>query len=199
MYDYHHHTTPHRVVRSSLKTRQGPLNKQEKHYKEPPAHHSLRRKRRPTFIMGILRTQQELLGLTSFPTRKQTIGMGWRLASFRWLHSPLAPLNTPRTPTSPPQRPHTNTYSPSNSHPSPLPLYPIPPSQPPPTPHQSNRNEWNYNPDGVRRKRIDYFGILQLNNNATKREIKVQYRQLARIYHPDKYDGSTNPTTKIES
>ena len=49
-------------------------------------------------------------------------------------------------------------------------------------------------PDGVGKNRIDSFGILQLNNAATEREIKVQYRRLARIYHPDKYDSSTNPT-----
>ena len=54
-------------------------------------------------------------------------------------------------------------------------------------------------PDGVGKNRIDSFGILQLNNTATEREIKVQYRRLARIYHPDKYDSSTNPTTKTES
>ena len=88
-------TTPHRVVRSSPKTRRGPSNKQEKHYEEPPAHHPLRRKRRPTFIMGILCTWQKLLGLPSFSTRKQTVGMGWSRASSRWLHSPLATLDTP--------------------------------------------------------------------------------------------------------
>ena len=79
------------------------------------------------------------------------------------------------------------------------PSFPTPPRQPPPTPRQSNRNEWNYNPDGVGRNIIDSFVILQLNYTATKREIKIQYRRLARIYHHDKYDGSTNLTTKMES
>ena len=102
------------------------------------------------------------------------------------------------------QHHHHNAHAPthicqSNSHPSPPPSLPTPPRQPPQTPRQLNRNEWNYNPDVVGRNRIDYFGILQLNNTATKREIKVQYRRLARIYHPDKYDRSTNPTTKTES
>ena len=70
------------------------------------------------------------------------------------------------------------------------PSLPMPPRQPQPPPRQSYRNEWNYNPDGVGRNRIDSFGILQ---------IKVQYRRLERIYHPDKYDGRANPTTKKES
>ena len=87
-------------------------------------------------------------------------------------------------------RRRTNTYSPSNPPPSPQPSLPMPPRQPQPPPRQSYRNEWNYNPDGVGRNRIDSFGILQ---------IKVQYRRLERIYHPDKYDGRANPTTKMES
>ena len=125
--------------------------------------------------------------------------MGWSRASSRRLHSPLAPMTPPHAPKSPPQRPHTNMYSPSNSPPSPPPSLLTPPRQPPPPPPQSNRSEWNYNPDRVGRNRIDSFGILQLNNTATEREIQVQYIRLERIYHPDKYDGSTNPMTKTES
>ena len=30
-------------------------------------------------------------------------------------------------------------------------------------------------------------------------EIKVQYRRLARIYHPDKYDPTTNKMSKSEA
>ena len=115
-------------------------------------------------------------------------------------YTPDSPPSTPPcTPTSPPQRPHTNTYSPSNPPPSPPPSLPMPPRQPPPPPRQSYRNEWNYNPDGVGRNRIYSFGILKLNNTATEREIKLQYRRLAIIYHPNKYNGTKNPTTKTES
>ena len=49
------------------------------------------------------------------------------------------------------------------------------------------------------RDRRNYIGILQLPITATEREIKVQYRRLDRIYHPDKYDGSTNPMTKDQA
>ena len=45
----------------------------------------------------------------------------------------------------------------------------------------------------------NYIGILQLPINPTEREIKVQYRRLSRIYHPDKYDGSTNSMTKDQA
>ena len=151
--------------------------------------------------MGILRTQKKLLGLPSLPTQKRTVGMGRSYASPGKLHPSPPPdfLNTPRAPTSPPQCPHTNTSLPSNSHPSPPPSFLMPPLQNPPSPRQLNRYECNFNQDGVGRNRIDSFGNLQLNNTATERDIKVQYRQLARIYHPDKYDISINPTRKTES
>ena len=49
--------------------------------------------------------------------------------------------------------------------------------------------------------RRDYLGILNLlvSSAATEREIKVKYRRLARIYHPDKYDPTTNKMSKIEA
>ena len=36
-------------------------------------------------------------------------------------------------------------------------------------------------------------------HSSTEREIKVQYRRLARIYHPDKYDGATNAMAKEQA
>ena len=45
---------------------------------------------------------------------------------------------------------------------------------------------------GVGRNRKDSFGILELPMTATEREIRVQYRRLARIYHPDKYNLASN-------
>ena len=46
---------------------------------------------------------------------------------------------------------------------------------------------------------ISFFLKLFINYetlSATEREIKVQYRSMAWIYHPDKYDSSTNFMTK---
>ena len=40
--------------------------------------------------------------------------------------------------------------------------------------------------------RRDSLGIMNLSIAATEREIKVQYVQLARKYHPDKYDAPSN-------
>ena len=34
---------------------------------------------------------------------------------------------------------------------------------------------------------------------AMEREIKVQYRRFARIYHPDKYDPTTNKMSMFEA
>ena len=52
--------------------------------------------------------------------------------------------------------------------------------------------EWNFNPMGVGRNRKDSFGILELPMTATERELRVQYKRLARIYHPDKYKLASN-------
>ena len=59
----------------------------------------------------------------------------------------------------------------------------------------------NYDPEKVGQNRKDSLGILNLpiSTAATEREIKVQYRCLARIYHPDKYDPTTNKMSKSEA
>ena len=96
-----------------------------------------------------------------------------------------------------------NTRRPPPSSPRSSPSSPPVPSPPqnrrPPSPQRTssqNNTEGDFDPNGAVRNRRNYFGILQLPITATEREIKVQYRRLARIYHPDKYDGSTNPMTK---
>ena len=45
---------------------------------------------------------------------------------------------------------------------------------------------------GVGRNRKYSFGILELLFTAIEREIKVHYRRLARIYHPDRYELASN-------
>ncbi len=39
---------------------------------------------------------------------------------------------------------------------------------------------------------IDYYKILNLNMHASEQEIKMQFRKLAKIHHPDKNLGSNN-------
>ena len=57
----------------------------------------------------------------------------------------------------------------------------------------------NYDPARVGHTRQDSPGILELAKNATEREIKTQYRRMARIFHPDKYDSTTTSLTKSEA
>ena len=47
----------------------------------------------------------------------------------------------------------------------------------------------------------DSLGILNIliSTASTEREIKVQYRRLARIYHPEKYDSTTNKMSTPKS
>ena len=54
-------------------------------------------------------------------------------------------------------------------------------------------------PVGVGHTKRDSLGILELPFAATEREIKVQYKKLARIYHPDKFNPATNPMTQYEA
>ena len=69
-----------------------------------------------------------------------------------------------------------------------------------PSPRASSDDDnWNFNPEGVGRNRTDSCRILRIPTTATEREIKVQYRRLARIYHPDKYDCLTNSMTSHEA
>jgi len=44
---------------------------------------------------------------------------------------------------------------------------------------------------------MDYYTILELNENCTKGEIKKKYRELCLIYHPDKNNGEDTDFKKI--
>ena len=90
--------------------------------------------------------------------------------------------------------PPPNSPSPSTPPPPPSPIASPPPRRRPSSPPREYANgaEWSYDPEGVGKKRKDSFGILELPMTATEREIKVQYRRLARTYHPDKYALASN-------
>ena len=95
------------------------------------------------------------------------------------------------------------SYSPTrNHHRPPTPPPPPPRSENPPrTSGDENGNYGNYdfvvNRVGYTRK--DSLGILNLPRTSTEREIKIRYRQLARTYHPDKYNSTTNKMSKSEA
>ncbi|WP_419660370.1 DnaJ: heat shock protein [Desulfosarcina variabilis str. Montpellier] len=43
-----------------------------------------------------------------------------------------------------------------------------------------------------------YFAILEITSNATPSEIHSAYRRLAKAYHPDHYDGGSEPFQQIQ-
>jgi curved DNA-binding protein len=45
---------------------------------------------------------------------------------------------------------------------------------------------------------VDYYKILELNNNASDSDIKKAYRKLARKYHPDLNPNDKNANTKFQ-
>ena len=53
-----------------------------------------------------------------------------------------------------------------------------------------------YNIDVVVRKRKDSMGILNISGDVNNREVKKNYRKIARIYHPDKHCSAS---TRISS
>jgi len=62
-------------------------------------------------------------------------------------------------------------------------------SEPHPDPTQ-NHTRCDYDPTNVGRTRADSLRALGLNDNATDNEIKLQFRRLSLIYHPDKYSDT---------
>ena len=106
----------------------------------------------------------------------------------------------PRHPTTPPRRrrrqrpPPISTPPPHASPPSPAPTPVTPPTRrTPPPPRVDLAN--------VGRTRHDSLIFLELPFSATEREVKVRYRKLARIYHPDKHEANKHVTglTPVEA
>ena len=81
---------------------------------------------------------------------------------------------------------------PNHSSSSAPPPSPPPPRQPPSPPHRRQRN----NHTGNSQTR-NAFNILGLETSASERDIRIKFRQLSRIYHPDKHrssqTGMSNP------
>ena len=111
-----------------------------------------------------------------------------------------------RTDASPPCTPPRN-----KSPPSPSPTRDhnrLSPTPPPPPPHSEDLSRTSGNGsyenyeflvNRVGHTRRDSLGILNLPRTSTEREIKIRYRQLARTYHPDKYNSTTNKMSKSEA
>ena len=67
-----------------------------------------------------------------------------------------------------------------------------PPPQQPPQPDSTNGRD--YIPEQVGRSMYDSLKILDLGLGASEREVKLAYRRLASIYHPDKWEHSRHTT-----
>ena len=69
------------------------------------------------------------------------------------------------------------------------------------SPRWNQSDKRNYDPEKVGYTKRYSLGILNIpvSAAATEREIKVQYRRLARIYHPDKYDPTANEMSMFEA
>ena len=104
----------------------------------------------------------------------------------------------------PPQRSPRNHSPPSTSPTRNRDMPPTPPfhlrrEAPPRSTNPGNSDSRNVDVNRVGHTKRDSLGILNLSFAATEREMKVHYRRLARIYHPDKYDPTTNEMSKFEA
>ena len=72
------------------------------------------------------------------------------------------------------------------------------PPPPPPSPRRSQPRT-DYDPEMVGRSLEHSFKALGLGLGATETEVKVAYRALARIYHPDKHDPMQTGMTQAEA
>ena len=83
-----------------------------------------------------------------------------------------------------------------------VPPAPSPPRRRPPPPPQSSRHSQprgDYDPEMVGRSLEHSFKALGLGLGATETEVKVAYRTLAQIYHPDKHDPTQTGLTHADA
>jgi hypothetical protein len=86
-----------------------------------------------------------------------------------------------------------------NTEPPPIPSPPRRrPPPPPPSPRRS-QSRTEYDPEMVGRSLEHSFKALGLGLGATETEVKIAYRALARIYHPDKHDPVRTGMTQVEA
>jgi hypothetical protein len=116
--------------------------------------------------------------------------------------SPPTPPRRPVPPNSPPPSRTRNTQHtptpPRRNAPQPSPRRQASPRQEESS-RRNQRDQRNYDPAKVGHTKRDSLGILNIPMSATEREIKVQYRRLARIYHPDKYDPTITEMSMFEA
>ena len=108
------------------------------------------------------------------------------------------PSSTPATEYATDDGGNSNNDDASAPPPVPSPPRRCPPPPPPPRhqPPETDHARRNYDPKMVGRSLSNLFKVLGLGLGATGTEVKVQYRALSHIYHPDQHDpmhtGLTN-------
>ena len=106
--------------------------------------------------------------------------------------TPNTPPNTPPNSRPPPTTPNAPTpETPPRQGQRDIPLSPPIRSPPPRRPTTPPRERFHFDPANVGKTKMDSLRILRLENDATERQVKTQYRRLARIYHPDKFDRTS--------
>ena len=112
--------------------------------------------------------------------------------------SPPSPNHRqPSPPASPSARPPA---SPPPPVPPPVPSPPHqqhrspPPAPPSPAPFANSRSRPTFDIAQVGKTKRDSLLFLELPLSASERDVKVRYRILARIFHPDKHDSQQNST-----
>jgi hypothetical protein len=55
--------------------------------------------------------------------------------------------------------------------------------------YDANNGSSTANYNGSCPKCVEYYPVLRLKPDASEKEIKIAYRDLAQIYHPDRFDG----------
>ena len=70
----------------------------------------------------------------------------------------------------------------------------------PPSPPRQRRR-WNNTPPSAKSNSeiLEVFQTLNLESCATSREVKIKFRQLSRIYHPDKHDSGKTGISNTEA
>lgn len=81
---------------------------------------------------------------------------------------------------------------------------PSPPTRSRVPPHQRREEERQqqerpYDPEMVGRSMYDSFKVLGLGLGASEAELKKKYRELSRLYHPDKHDSNKTGMTDEEA
>ena len=109
---------------------------------------------------------------------------------------PDRPTDWNRRRTSGRQQTRTSNTSNNSAPPSPPPSPQqrqqsrVPPRQRRQQQSDANSSGRPYDPDMVGHSLHDSFKVLDLGIGASEMEVKVQFRKLSRIYHPDKHNSS---------